>query len=218
LISKLDLAGWPVVADRVTHGLCHELNGRANSLSNLAYLMTSEGSAWEEVSSVVGEEVSKLEEAVRLLRLLPDNAVEEGLLAPREFLVLLPRLVRIQPGLELVETVGDLSAEMPAIRMDETLFTRSLLLLLSGAGEAASTEGVNIVRMHSGADPRVLRIAPMRDSPLPAGLGGGPRKPLPPNMETLVGEVLKEVGGEVIQVGPQGGDRGLELRLPGAMS
>jgi len=218
LISKLDVAGWPVVADRIIYGLCHDLNGRANSLSNLAYLMTSEGNAWEEVSSVVEEEVTRLEEAVRLLRLLPDDAGEEGLLAPREFLTLLPRLVRIQPGLELVETVGDISVEMPAIRMDETLFTRCLLLLLSGAAEAASADGVNIVRMQSGEDPRVVRIAPLRDSSGSVDDGAGSGRSLPPEMEALVAEVIAEIGGEAVAIGREGGTRGLELRLPGGVS
>jgi hypothetical protein len=207
-----------VVADRIIHGVCHDLNGRANSLSNLAYLVTSEGSAWEEVGSVVEEEVARLEETVRLLRRLPDDGLEPGLLAPREFLVLLPRLVRIQPGLELLETVGAISRDMPALRMDETFFTRISLLLLSGAGEAAIARGTSTVRMESGQDPRVLRIGPSRssDTGLSGGGASGPRTALPIEMETRVGGVLRAIGGALIAVELGAGERGWEVRFPGS--
>ena len=94
----------------------------------------------------------------------------------------------------------------------------SIVSLLSGAGEAALADGSHMVRMKSGEDPRVLRIAPARKTETAIGRSEGPREPLPQEMERLVGEVLKEVGGAVVPMGQRGGDRGLELRLPGARS
>ncbi len=213
LVRKLDQAGWTLVADRVIRGLCHDLNGRLYSLSNLTYLLNSGGGDWSGVSSVVEEEVTRLGEAVRLLRLLPNDASNLGLLAPGEVLSGVARLVQVQPGLEKVQIQVEIPPGAPAVRMDETVFLRGMLLLITGAAEEASLTNEGLVKV-TGAEGRgFLEIWPARkgdvaedsEDSMTSGVA------IPPNMETLVAGVLQDVGGGLTVV--KGSDDGLVLQV-----
>lgn len=220
LLWKLESAGWSIVADRIIRGICHDLNGRTNSLSNLAYLLGAGGSPWSEVDSVVEEEVSRLDAVVRLLRLLPDDASGIGLLAPGDLLSRTPVLVRLQPGLEHVQVTVDTSPDLPAVAMDETVFFRTLLLLVTGAAEEAVVAGGQEVRLESEGEARVLSIWPARSSQRPEdrsdleGLGDG----LPGTMEGVVGEILEGMGGKLERVEANRDSPGLSIHLPGVGS
>ena len=61
LISLLDGAGWGVVRDRIIRGLCHDLNGRVNSVSNIGFLMEGGGTPWSEVKGIMDDEVVRFE-------------------------------------------------------------------------------------------------------------------------------------------------------------
>ena len=98
-VQRLDEAGWILLADRLIHGLCHDLNGRAGSISSLVYLLDS-GEEPTSVTAILEEESLKLEEAIRLLRLVPDDADEPETLAPGEFLPALARMIPLQRGFE----------------------------------------------------------------------------------------------------------------------
>lgn len=217
LLPKLESAGWSIVSDRIIRGICHDLNGRTNSLSNLAYLLGEGGSPWSDVDSVIEDEVSRLESVVRLLRLLPDDASEIGLLAPGDFLNRAPGLVHLQPGLEHIAVTVDTSPDMPAVAMDETVFFRILLLLVTGAAEGALVAGGGEVRLNSEGESRVLSIWPARSAQRPEdgfeleGLGDW----LPGTMEGVVGEILEGMGGRLEPAEASGGLPGLSIHLPG---
>ena len=216
LVRKLDQAGWTLVADRVIRGLCHDLNGRLYSLSNLTYLLNSGGGDWSGVSSVVEEEVTRLGEAVRLLRLLPDDASNVGLLAPGEVLSGVAGLVQVQPGLERVQIQVEIPSGAPAFRMDETLFLRSMLLLLTGAAEEASLKDEGLVRVTGAEGKGLLEIWPGRNGDVAGdsedSLTSGVA--IPPNMETLVAGVLQEAGGGLTVVKGSDDVLALQVSLP----
>jgi len=196
------------------------LNGRLYSLSNLTYLLNSGGGEWSGVSSVVEEEVTRLGEVVRLLRLLPDDGSKLGILAPGEMLPELARLVQVQPGLEKVRIQMEIPSGAPAVRMDETLFSRAILLLLTGSAEEASLNDEGSVRVTGSEGEGLLEIWPARkgggaEGPADSGVSG---TTIPQNMETLVAGVLQEVGGGLTVVKGSNGELILQVRLPVAGS
>ena len=148
-IQPLDRAGWSQIADRVLHGLCHDINGRAGSLSGLTFLLESQDGEASSVLPFLNQELAQLEEVVRLLRLLPDDATGPELLAPGELMPELALLIRVQRGLEGVEVdLGEYSSA-PAIRMDRTLFIRSVAILLTGAAERVVIQGLEGVAVRA---------------------------------------------------------------------
>ncbi len=140
-ISALSRAGWDRISDRIIHGLCHDLSGRASSLTGLTYLLESRDEEASSLLPLVGAELARMEDAVRLLRLLPDDATEPELMAPGELLGDLALLVGVQRGLENVPVRVQSTPGAPAVRMDRTVFIRSLVLLFTKAAEIAGASG-----------------------------------------------------------------------------
>ncbi len=166
LVRRLDGAGWPTLADRVIRGLCHDFNGRTNTLSSLLYLLESgrEGDpSAAGLMTTFREEVERLEETVRLLRILPQDKESVELLAPQELLAPLAALVRVQPDLDQVTVGVDVSADVPATAMNRAVFSRGFLLLLTGAAEQAVREGSNRVGLVSVGSEGCFRIWPARE-------------------------------------------------------
>lgn len=216
-VQRLDEAGWILVADRLIHGICHDLNGRAGSISSLIYLLDS-GEEPTSVTAILEEESLKLEEDVRLLRLLPDDAEEPETLAPGELLSSLARMVPIQRGFESLKVEVTIPPTAPAVRMDLTLFVRVLLLLLSGAAEEAGRSGEPLVRVTGMAAESALRIGPAR-AEVNDAQGSTPRTwagALPAVMEARIEEVLAEAGGGLNQVEGPAGTTEWEVRFPEA--
>jgi hypothetical protein len=207
-----------MVADRVIRGICHDLNGRINSLTSLSYLLSTGSGEWSRVGPVVEEELEKAEELSRYLRILPDDEPEPQVLALGELLPQALRLVQLQPGCEGVQWELLIPSDFPAIRMDESLLMRCLVLLLTGlAEETKKQEGVKI-EIQGRAETRTLTIRPGRvgsgrdSAPGPRGEG----KRVPENMGLLLAGVIRELGGELTALGGLKEGLVLELRLPGS--
>ncbi len=196
-LHLLDRSGWSTVADRVIHGLCHDLSGRASALAGLTYLLTSRGGERDAVEALVSQELEELEGAIRLFRLLPDDPAEAELLAPGEELEGVIGLVRTQRGLEDIEIRLGSLAQTPAIRWDRTLFLRSLALLLTRSAEVACLAGSRTVAVRGYGKEEGLCL----DIEVPGRQEGGggrgmelARPALPEEMEAGLGRVLAEEG------------------------
>ncbi len=221
-LRKLDEAGWARVADRLLHGLCHDLNGLGSSVAWASYLLEGGDGGADTVPSLLGREAQRLARAVEMLRLLPDDALgERVLLAPAEVVPSLLELAGFQRGLEGIRSVFEGSPTAPAIRMDPTVFQRTLLLLLTRACERAALQGTRSLRVSYGADRSegvlVIETAGEPGQELPPSTGSrdlGFR--LSPAMEPLVAEVLEEQGARLHRhEGPEGYLR-FEIRFPAA--
>ena len=217
-ISALEEAGWSLAADRIIHGLCHDLSGRASAMGGLTYLMDDRSQGVAEVLPLMTQELGRLEEAVRLLRLLPDDSTVEEILAPGEILGDVARLVRTQRGLENVEVVLEIASDAPAVRMDRTIFVRSLALLLTGAAERALLAGAERVTVRAGTEANglVIELAPFPE----AGDGEWvdpvalPQRILPLRGMREVGKVLAASGVGVEELRPEDGEGTLSLTYP----
>lgn len=214
LVRTLDEAGWPVVADRVIRGICHDLNGRINSLTSLSYLLSTGSGEWAKVGPVVEEELKRAEELSRFLRVLPDDEPGAQVLALNEFLPRALRLVSLQPGFENVRWEDEIPSDFPAVRMDEALLLRCLCLLLTGVAEGRDGARIGI---RGSAETRTLTVEPGElRSQAESGPGpGGEWKRVPDNMGLLVAGVIQELGGALVPMRAPDGGLVLEFRLPG---
>ncbi len=197
-LRRMDQGGWSLVADRVIHGLCHELNGRASSLGGLLHLLSEREEGDAAVRSLVEGELDELEKAVRLLRLLPDDADGREILAPGEFLPELMALLGLQRGLEEVSCTLDSMAGAPAVQGDRTIILRSLALFLTRAMERASVTGAREVRMRGWGEGGGLVLE--MEFPEDPGKERKKKLALPAlkaEMEEMVKGVLEEEGIEV---------------------
>jgi hypothetical protein len=216
LLRTIDEAGWPMVAERVIRGICHDLNGRINSLMSLSYLLNSGSMKWDKVGPMVEEELKLAEELSRSLHALPDEKHGPTVLDLGDLTSKAIRLVRLQPGLEGVQWEVIIPPDFPGIRMDEALLLRCLVLLLTGlADEVKEMEGAGI-DIQGRPDTRTLTFLPYRTR---AGVESRP-VPLGENTEVLgdsgllLAGVVREMGGSLISGRGTGGSLVVELGLP----
>ena len=86
LLRTLEEAGWSLAAERIIRGICHDLNGRINSLMSLSYLLNTGSMKWDKVGPMVEEDLKWAEELSRLLHALPDEKHGPTVLYPVEFI------------------------------------------------------------------------------------------------------------------------------------
>lgn len=130
-------AGWLPLADRLTAGVCHDLNGRASALSGLVQLLDLDTDL--DIRGLLSTEVEKLDEVARLLRLLvgdPDGEAEP--LVPSDLVPSLMALQERERGMEDVRVSLTVAADVPPVLVNWTLFARGFLLLLSTVGQEAA--------------------------------------------------------------------------------
>jgi len=201
-ISSLDQAGWGLISDRIIHGLCHDLSGRAGSISGLTFLLESQDGGASSVLPFLNEELAQLEVAVRLLRLLPDDAGEPELLAPGEIMEDLILLVRTQRGLENVAVSMEGFSQAPALRVNRTLFIRVMTVLLTGAAERVALEKLDGVNIRASGDGAELRLD-LFPAPLPGEMPNPGNDDLP---RQAVGSQGMRICRDVL------GEEGVDLR------
>ncbi len=147
--SALEEGGWRRVSDRILQGLCHDLAGRASSLGGLVQLIQLGDREPDSVAPFLDAEVTRLEEIIRLLRLLPGDPDAGGEpLAPSELIPTLVLLQRHHRGLESVEIVLDEDRSAPPILVNWTAFARAFLLVLSEAARRAEASGSRNVKAY----------------------------------------------------------------------
>jgi hypothetical protein len=119
----------------------------------------------------------------------------------------------------------DLSPEVPALKADPVLLQRIVILLLTAAGEEALARGRKRVDLSWIGETGAFRISPGRTPEEMSGkvregvsreVPEEPGRPMgmPRRMEGLVGEVLREMGGELAFSESSEGDTAFQLRLP----
>jgi hypothetical protein len=219
-LATLDEAGWPELVDRVLHGLCHDLTGRVSAILGLTYLLESSGGDPSPVAPLMNPELEGMEEVIRFLRLLPDDATEPELLAPGELLPELAALVRAQRGLENVKITVEGVAEAPAVRVDRTLLIRSLLILLTASAESTVLTGAKGVELiasgPAGCFTFELHPLPGQGGDGPDSEEGGllPIRLFPKKRVQICLGVLVEEGMEVLELGDEGGAGGVQVAFP----
>ncbi len=203
-VEDLERAGWSRLADRLIHGICHSLNGRITALSSVLYFLESPGHDPPSMASLLEPELKRLQEAERFLRLLPDDRTGPRPLAPGEVLPFLSRSLTLQRGLEGVKVDLRLPPDTPGVRVDQALFVRSMLLLLSHLAEVAVSSGGDRVQVTTEDEEGRMRLSfqipEEKPSPGERTSPRGPPIPFGPLPEDCQDNVARALGKEGIEL------------------
>lgn len=161
-MAKLDLGadetrqnGWPEVLDQLILGVTHQISNRVATLAGVSDILAGDPSI-PPILRALADEVPKLEESIRLLRLLavPDNEEEEALEAHRlvDDAVALARLSSDTWDVEYVVQDG---RDAPPVLARPVAFTHAILVALAAAAFDSGQHGAVTVRF-SVVDPELL--------------------------------------------------------------
>ncbi len=207
-LVRLAHAGWNDVSDRILAGLCHDLNGRVTSLAGMVQLLQFD----EEASSMapfLDEEVQRLEESVRQVRMLAGEPEEEP--EPIHLPEVLPSLLalfskhRHMEGVETQLTVRD--GLIPVLGR-WTLTGRAILLALSAAGWEALHRDRTVTVLAEPANGAVMQVLVRARGPR-REIDESPPKAARTEGMSGIAELLE--GGWVEREFPDGIEFGLEL-------
>jgi hypothetical protein len=153
-MSKLDLDGsaahpdgWPPVLDKLLVGVTHNISNRVAALAGVSDILSGD-SAIPPILRALADEIPKLTESLRLLRLLAgnDDEAEEALEATRvaDDAILLADL---HPACKNVRFEIEGRREAPPVIARPTALTHQLVVALTSAAsdlnEAADDEGAH---------------------------------------------------------------------------
>ena len=179
---------WLSASSVVLSGLHHALNNRVTSVSALAQLLALDAGPAAEQRTLV-EEIRRLEDTLRLLRLVPRRSREP---IPLHLPYLLPDVLALarhhrETGEARYEVRSD--PEMLPVLVEESAAVHALLLLVVEAGRCARTEGNGEVLLRCGGDERWATLDVEVEGCTPAA-----------GVARAAGGILAVVGGEVSAV------------------
>lgn len=154
LEARAPTDAWSETMDRVIAGICHDLNDRLSSLSGLLELAELDGAIAPDLGVPLRSELDRIEDLIRLLRLLPSETPSEP--EPVRLAEVIPAavaLLRRHRGLEDCSVVVDIAAD-PLVLGDWGELTRLTLLflaLIARSAHAAGSDRIGLRLESSGA-------------------------------------------------------------------
>ncbi|MGI8766873.1 MAG: hypothetical protein ACR2KM_10265, partial [Gemmatimonadaceae bacterium] len=145
-MAKLDLGadaprrnGWPDVLDKLILGVTHQISNRVATLAGVSDILAGDP-AVPPILRALSDEVPKLEESIRLLRLLaaPEHEAEEALEAHRLVDDAIA-LARLHPDAQDVDYIVESGRDTPPVLARPVALTHELLVALV----SAAADGVN---------------------------------------------------------------------------
>lgn len=174
-MAKLDLngvsdrpAGWASVLDQLLLGVSHDISNRVATLAGVSDILSGDPTI-PPILRALADEVPRLEEGIRLLRLLaaPDGEAEEALEMTRALDDAIS-LARLHPVCRnaTFETIGRRD-EVPPVVGRRTALTHQLVVALAAAardaaeagGDAQDRGGVLRIMVTFGADGDQLLVS-----------------------------------------------------------
>ncbi|MGI8510648.1 MAG: hypothetical protein ACR2MQ_15135 [Gemmatimonadaceae bacterium] len=164
-MAKLDLGaeeprqnGWPEVLDKLILGVTHQISNRVATLAGVSDILAGDPSI-PPILRALADEVPRLEESIRLLRLLavPDNEMEEALEAHR-LVDDAVALARLSSDTWEVEYVVQDGRGAPPVLARPVAFTHTILVALAAAA-AESGEQRTVTIRFSVVDPDLFIFA-----------------------------------------------------------
>ena len=217
--SAHSMGEWQAVSDRLVSGICHDLAGRAAALGGILHLMRLEEEDDESLRPFFDEEISRLEQAIRLLRLLPGNleSAPEPVV-PGDHIASLCALHRHHRGLEDVQVSLEDDRSTPPIFVNLARFRQTFLILLADSSKRALDAGRSLVRVSTrpeGGRSVIGFEIPTRS------VGDPARRPhwraSSASAVERAGQALAEAGAEVVAEHDEMGIR-VEMRFPAMRS
>lgn len=149
-----DGAAWPAAADGVLRGLAHELSNRTGTIGAVAEALAAERPD-SRLAAALGVEAERLQELLRLLRLLPADAERTAEpVRPADVVSDALALFALHPAGRGATVDAAALDDAPPVRVRVPALTRALLVLLTAT---AGDEG-EAVRVHAAADDAWLEL------------------------------------------------------------
>ncbi|MGI8766458.1 MAG: hypothetical protein ACR2KM_08095 [Gemmatimonadaceae bacterium] len=147
-MAKLDLGaaatrqnGWPEVLDKLILGVTHQISNRVATLAGVSDILAGDSTV-PPILRALSDEVPKLEESIRLLRLLaaPENEAEEPLEAHR-LVHDAVALARLHPDANDVDYIVENGRSAPPVLARPVALTHEILVALTSAAADAGEGG-----------------------------------------------------------------------------
>lgn len=151
-MAKLDMdsgvervSEWPAVLDRLILGVSHQISNRVATLSGVSDILAGDPSV-PPILRALADEVPKLAESVRLLRLLavPSTEREEALEVYRLVDDAIA-LARLSPDAREVDYAVEDGRGAPPVLAAPITLTHALVIALTSAAAAAARDGLRTV-------------------------------------------------------------------------
>jgi hypothetical protein len=176
-MSSIEAATDPfdVLRDAILRGMAHALSNRVAALGGINSL-ADPGQVWtERLSKALQDEARRLEEILRLMRLLPDDGRGEP--GAIELQPLIPDVIALHAyssALLQVECAATYDRETMPIYANRPRLVRSLLLVIDAAKRHAKARGGRVSISYGGDSERVTVHAATEPSSAPATIAASP--------------------------------------------
>jgi len=138
------LAGWDSVLDELIVGVSHHISNRVSTLAGVSDILSREQGI-PPILRALADEVPKLEEAIRLLRLLAAPDEPEEAVEPLRLVTDAIAMARLHPALRGVCYTVE-AGNIPPVLAKPGELTHRIILLLVHAGVGLA-EGEIVVRV-----------------------------------------------------------------------
>ena len=212
--------GFDPLRDAILRGMAHALSNRVAALGGINGL-ADPGQIWtERLAKALGDEARRLEDILRLMRLLPDDG--RGDAGAIELQPLVPDVIALhayQSALLQVECTAVFDRETMPVFANRPRLVHSLLLAIDAAKRHAQRNGGRVVVSYGGAaDVVVIRVA-TEPSPSPAkpmsSAAAAAAAAAPPVTEEALRAGVASVGGPSdIALATEGDQVRIELSVP----
>lgn len=159
--TAADIDPFDALRDAILRGMAHALSNRVAALGGISSL-ADPGQLWtERLSKALGDEARRLEDILRLMRLLPDDGRGEA--GAIELQPLIPDVIALHAyssALLQVECSSTYDREVMPIFANRPRLVRSLLLVIDAAKRHAKVRGGRVAISYGGDSERVtIRVA-----------------------------------------------------------
>lgn len=151
--------GWPELLDKLILGVTHQISNRVATLAGVSDILAGDPSV-PPILRALADEVPKLEESIRLLRLLtiPEDEAEEALEAYRSVDDAVA-LASLHPDAKDVEYVVEDGRAAPPVLARPITLTHDILVALASAAEDGGAQCTVTVRIRVASPHLVISAA-----------------------------------------------------------
>lgn len=210
-----ETSSFDALRDAILRGMAHALSNRVAALGGINGL-ADPGEIWtERLSKALHDEARRLEDILRLLRLLPDDGRGEP--GAIELQPLVPDVIALHAynsALLQVECAAVYDRETMPVFANRPQLVHALLLAIDGAKRHAQAHGGRVAVSYAGdADSVTIRVA-TEPSTAPAKGGSAAPGNTAPTAAELRASIASVGGPPEVVVTPDGEQLRIELPVP----
>lgn len=218
--AAADSNPFDALRDAILRGMAHALSNRVAALGGINGL-ADPGQIWtERLSKALHDEARRLEDILRLMRLMPNDG--RGVPGAVELQPLIPDVVALhayQSALLQVECAAVYDRETMPVYANRPQLVHALLLAIDEAKRHARARGARVSVSYGGDAERVtIRVATEPSPAAPPKVAAGEAPGIPPTIaeiESALHAAIAHVGGSpAVAVAGSDGELRIELTVP----